>query len=483
MKIKSDQLRLGLLAAGAIFLFNPTIHIVDLLPDFIGYWLIVCGLTLTAYISDTVAAARKSFVYLAFVEGAKLASCVLLVGANGTFVVLMAFTFSVLEAILFLPAVNDLFEGFASLGVRHAGKWVFSVPVSPKKLKRAKKLEALLAGESDEKKRSAIAKRIMKCRKEKTIDQLKTLTVVAFLVRAVGAVVPVLPNLMMYGDTLFISPTQINWQNFTGIYYILVWALGFGVGIPWLKAFRRYWKQVAGEEQFVSSIYSKCYDEVLCDKGRLCADMMKKVMVISVIAAIFTLVFPVDLVNVTPNLIVAGLFIAVFAYLKSYCKRIAVFGIVSCSVWAVISAVGIILQQNFRSNNYRPSIVVNGPVYAQKLYFQMEIFSYIEAALFLVCALIFAWVFMTALNSHIAMMPPRKDGLERDSKKLKSCLKPVAISGGVVIAFSAVLTFVTKWLQGAWLINALAVAVLAVFAIRAYYSLWDNVYIPLKRKF
>ena len=35
----------GFLIAGMIFLCNPLINIVDLLPDCIGYFLILCGIS------------------------------------------------------------------------------------------------------------------------------------------------------------------------------------------------------------------------------------------------------------------------------------------------------------------------------------------------------------------------------------------------------------------------------------------------------
>ena len=137
--------------------------------------------------------------------------------------------------------------------------------------------------------------------------------------------------------------------------------------------------------------------------------------------------------------------------------------------------------------NYNPAAAVafggEGRGQAKELYFRMEIFSYIEAALFLITALILAYAFFSALKGHIAMMPPRMDGIARDERKLTKCLKPVAISGGVVILFNFALTFVTKWFAGAWIINMAAVITLVVFALRAYYILIEEVYIPLKRKF
>ena len=59
-----DILGIGKLAVGAIFLFNPTINILDPLPDFIGYWLTVLGLTAFAYLSEEIFIARKYFIFI-----------------------------------------------------------------------------------------------------------------------------------------------------------------------------------------------------------------------------------------------------------------------------------------------------------------------------------------------------------------------------------------------------------------------------------
>ncbi len=486
--VKNEPLRLGLIATGAIFLFNPTINILDPLPDLIGFWMIAYALTAVAYLSEHMYEARKNFVYLAFLEGAKLLVNLTVPGTSGSFLLLMTFCFVVLEMILFLPAVGSLFEGISSMGTRHgAPDSFFYVPLSKGKMRKTQKLLASVTEAKTPKDKELILKKIDKISKRMSLGGLKIFTILAFLVRQGGAILPTLPNLKLYGDAYFVTSGQINWSQFVGIFYILSWIAGFSVCIPWLCKFRAYWRSMGNYVELEEKLYSKYATEVLTDKGRLYADLMQKVMIIGIVACCATFTFPVDNVNFVPNFITAGLVIAALVYLIPFGKRYCVAGIVASSLWAVVSAVGIWLQSDYKAMNYDPAAAVafggEGRGAAKELYFRMEIFSYIEAALFLVTALIFAYVFVQALKGHIGIMPPRMDGMPRDEKKLTKCLKPVAISGGVVILFNFVLTFVTKWFAGAWIINMAAVIVLAVFAIRAYYSLLDNVYIPLKRKF
>ncbi len=467
MKNKKDLLRLGFVGAGAIFLFNPTINVVDPLPDFIGYWLIAIGLTAMAYLSDAVNSARKNFVYLAFITAAKLAVSFALPGATETFTVLMAFSFAVAEAVLFIPAMSNLFEGMTSLGLRLGSDDVFYVPISKGKAKKA------------EKKNKEVSRR--------TVGSLKLLTVIAFIIRAVGSVVPTLPSLMLYGDTLFVTSGQIDWSDYVGVLYIISWITGFAVGIPWLSSYLRYWKGVSRDEAFTAPLCDKYKNEILTDKGRLASDRMKKVMILCVVMAISTIYLPIDYVNAIPGFVTAGLCIAAFLYLLSSERTACIFGMVSSLLWAAVSGFGIWLQNDYRANNYDPGAAVafggEGRGIAKELYFRMEIVSYVEALLFVITMLIFAYTFMKVLSKDIAMMPPRRDGLARDVDEMKKCLIPVGISGAIVLVFSFGITFVTKYFTGVWLINMIAVATLSVFTLLAYFKLDDRVYLPLRRKY
>ncbi len=467
MKNQKDLLRLGFVGVGGIFLFNPTINIVDILPDFIGYWLIAVGLTAMAYLSGGLNSARKNFVYLAFITAGKLAVSFALPRATETFTVLMAFSFAVAEAVLFIPAMSNLFEGMSSLGLRLGSDDVFYVPLTKGKAKKAEKLNKEFS--------------------RMTVGALKVLTIIAFIVRATGSIVPTLPSLMLYGDTLFVTSGQIDWSDYVGVFYIISWIAGFAVGIPWLSSFTRYWKRVSRDEAFTFPLCEKYKCEILSDKGRLASDRMKKVMIISVIMAISTIYLPIDYVNAIPGFITAGLAVAAFLYLLPSERKGSVLGMISAFLWAVVSGFAIWLQTDYRANNYDPGAAVafggEGRGIAKELYFRMEIVSYVEALLFVITMLIFAYTFMKVLSKDISMMPPRRDGLSRDVDEMKKCIVPVGISGAVVLVFSFGITFVTKYFTGIWLINMIAVATLSVFTLLAYFKLDDKVYLPLRRKY
>lgn len=82
-KIKKN-LGIGQILLSAVFLFNPEVSVIDPLPDFIGYLLLVTGLTCLADLNETLATARKLFLILAWVSGAQLLSVLFLFGAGAS---------------------------------------------------------------------------------------------------------------------------------------------------------------------------------------------------------------------------------------------------------------------------------------------------------------------------------------------------------------------------------------------------------------
>ena len=55
----------GLVIAGFTLLFNPVIHVVDLIPDALGFLLIVIGLTKMSFFIGKIEQARSLFIKLA----------------------------------------------------------------------------------------------------------------------------------------------------------------------------------------------------------------------------------------------------------------------------------------------------------------------------------------------------------------------------------------------------------------------------------
>ena len=113
----------GYMLAGAFFLFEPYIGIIDLLPDALGYLLICLGLYRLADLDERLSEALKGARSLALVGIARWVAMFLVFGfvspaEQPVFMLLMLFSLGVLDCILLIPMWKHLGGGLQYLGAR-----------------------------------------------------------------------------------------------------------------------------------------------------------------------------------------------------------------------------------------------------------------------------------------------------------------------------------------------------------------------------
>ncbi len=122
-----------LLILSFIFLFHPNVHIIDILPDFIAFYLISKLLERPADSSPYFEEARAAFGKLMWVSILKLPALVMVVnlgGMQGDLVALVALSFAVADLLLSLTAVRYLFDAIFYLGERSsAGALLSPFPI------------------------------------------------------------------------------------------------------------------------------------------------------------------------------------------------------------------------------------------------------------------------------------------------------------------------------------------------------------------
>lgn len=102
---------IGYIIAGIIFLINPNINIVDILPDVIGYLLIYRGLFKLSDIDDRLGYARDKAKWLIIVSLVKLLFVFMLPSSSDSDVLLFTFCFAVVELLLCIPLFTEFFGG------------------------------------------------------------------------------------------------------------------------------------------------------------------------------------------------------------------------------------------------------------------------------------------------------------------------------------------------------------------------------------
>jgi hypothetical protein len=104
---------------GCIFLFNPFINIIDVLPDFIGYLFIMRALAEMSDLERNIRNARARFKAAMWVSVVK---CALIIASrifDSTWYLILTFSFGILESMYLIPAFIDLFYGISYLEERY----------------------------------------------------------------------------------------------------------------------------------------------------------------------------------------------------------------------------------------------------------------------------------------------------------------------------------------------------------------------------
>ena len=109
----------GLIIAGIAFLFIPALGVYDLMPDVIGYALIMLGLSKLAALNGDLLSSKRNFRYLLFITAAKTVLFFPLMSLRDEMTVMLyVFAFAIAETVFLLPAFSELCEGSYYLSSR-----------------------------------------------------------------------------------------------------------------------------------------------------------------------------------------------------------------------------------------------------------------------------------------------------------------------------------------------------------------------------
>ena len=108
--MKKQSMGYKRLLAGFLFLLSPDFVIIDILPDFIGYLLIISGLSRLADIDERAEDARILSKRLLLLSIAKIILSLFMGQLQKTNLLLVTFSLALIDVILILPFVKQLFH-------------------------------------------------------------------------------------------------------------------------------------------------------------------------------------------------------------------------------------------------------------------------------------------------------------------------------------------------------------------------------------
>jgi len=380
-----------LIVLSLIFLFNPNIQIVDLLPDFVAYFIIARLLLMPSVKAPYFEEARSSALKLGLVSVAKIPAFLLAIyirshnRLDNDIFPMLALIFAVVEIILLIGFINNLSSAFFHLGERgSAASLITSFPLS-KNGTREMRPEDLRG--------FTIFFAVAKCLLY-TVPELCLLTG-----ESVGGLITTAPNSRFYPISLSVA---------------LV--LGFIIGGVWLSRSKKFLRAVLSEGEFTASLNflsRECADSKFEVKLKL--RKIKVSLMLLFISAIFTFhlsLAETELVNVFPSFIFGAIFIFALSRLRTYADKSFLPCLISGAAFTVSSFLYYFFSSEFLKkydyiNLVSSNNLQNTP--AHDAYTPVVIFSALELLALLV---FFAFAFFY-LYSFIT----KNTGLSPDSER------------------------------------------------------------------
>ncbi len=281
---KKKIINFSMIGMSMIFLFNPNVNIIDVLPDFIGYILLCIAITNFADINDTMSEALQMFKKLIIIDAAKIVAILWVFGLSviserNSSLMLWSFAFGVLEIVFAAPAFAKLFAGITSLGYLHDNTSVLGT------------------GHHGNKSRT---------------DKIRQFTVIFIVLKATMSFLPELSDLT--STEYYENAGLFSLYRYIGIMRLLAFLPVLVVGVIWLINVLAYFKRVDNDKPFVEAIEEIYRERVGDKKGIFIKRNVSICFWLLIIAVFFSFDFRLENINMLPDFISAVLFICFFAF-------------------------------------------------------------------------------------------------------------------------------------------------------------------------
>lgn len=320
-------MHVGLILAGFLFLANPVIHVLDILPDFIGYLIILRGISEAAHFVDHFADAKRWFGRLALINAVRCAAVFIWPGSTDSTMLLLTFVFSLLEAACFIPAMLAFFDGLTFAALWYNGTAVFAKTEKPRK----KKYIDDPAPEN---------------RIHEKGSAWRNLTIAFFLFRTVATLLPELTALQLYDNLGDVTANALNYVEYKPLFYVVLGFLVCVAAVIWYIVTVRYLGRIRRDKPFLDALTRKYREDILPQKGIFYASSMRIVLILYVLVTITSLNLVFDGVNILIGAIPA-VFLAVASAIVGRYVRAAYIAIPLCAMRAGFAIWNFIAQIRF----------------------------------------------------------------------------------------------------------------------------------------
>jgi len=391
-----------------LFFANPCLNVIDVLPDFIGFFLVAALIRRSEFILPYAAEVKSSLIKLGFFSIAKIPASFILfanLGTGSDIVPLFTLIFDFCELLLIIPFINNLFSCIYYLGERSCDKLLLP---------------------------------IIAFGKEFNVERLKTATLAFVIARAAINFLPEL-CLLTYTDAYIIRLMRKLYPPLM-VCGILI---SLAIGILWFILANAYKKTVRDNVDIPAAIDSLAGEEglALAVKRQSLKSICSAITLLAVSSAFtFELCFKdFNRVNLLPHFV----YYLILVYLASRLfsdKRVKLFAAVSGAAASVIGTVAHYFTIRFFDSYTLTDLIRNKA--AAEAYLPIQIFSVIETVFAVLLCLAMALGICRFVIEHTGVLP----GSERYLRPEKEHHKRLSIRMCVIFGISALLS-VAKCIQ------------------------------------
>ena len=390
MSTKKNSMGLGWLIPALIFFCNPNLHLLDFLPDFIGYIFLCKAFTKLAMLNEGIEDAVALFRKMIWIDLAKWLALFFTfsmssAGEQETSLLLWTFVASVVELIVLIPAYTKLFYGITKLGYSYAST------------------EILVNVQN---KRSAT-------------DQAKKQTITFIILKSIFTVLPefVVLSKDAYNETAGLVDLYRYVGLLRGFFFIATLVLG----LVWVIRMQRYFAKLRHDEGLLQAVSESYQKNVIPKVGAFVQKRFNVAFVLFVTSLVFSLDFRIDNILFFPDFLMAITFVFVFLMLSKVVSTKKAHWVTSCVLYFLVAISSFVLEEKFFSQYSYQSIVKNDT--AMILYGALVICNCLKAiaflgTLFLICRAYFGIIEKhTGTRIGTEYVNERTKEMERDLHK------------------------------------------------------------------
>ncbi len=356
MKRKKIKLQSYLVLA-LVFLFNPNINIIDLLPDFIAYFIIAKMLEKAADCAPYFEEARASALKLAWTTLAKIPAFMLVIFIRGGNTLdrdifpTVSLIFGIVESILLIPFIKNLYSAFFYLGERTDAK-------------------------------SLIAPFSVSCDGNRKMrpEELRTYTIMFFICKSILFVLP--EFFLLSGSTSDGTLKPAPLSRYYPLTLLSALIIGFIMGGIWLSRTKKYIRAIKEEGKYEDSLRLLARSESLEKyEKKLKLRSINNALIFLAAASFFTFNFAfsnTNSVNIFPGFIFAAFFSLAICRMSRHTKKKPKQTLIAAAIYAVIALAYLISSIIFHSKYDYISLVSDKG--AQGAYIPVMILSVLEFA-------------------------------------------------------------------------------------------------------